>query len=136
MRSLVFTSCGLESLPIRFGAYFPQLKDLDLAENRLAELPDSCFIGLIALEKLRLDGNNLQLVPAAVGSLSSLKYFSADRNNITDISSLFECASLETIHVRNNCIAQMPIDLPLRLPKLRSYKWGKQSCGNDKNLMV
>ena len=26
MRSLVFTSCGLESLPIRFGAYFPQLK--------------------------------------------------------------------------------------------------------------
>jgi len=157
MRSLVFTSCGLESLPIRFGAYFPQLKvrkcivyriiyvtfysynefqDLDLAENRLSDLPDSCFIGLVALETLTLDVNHLKLVPAAIGSLSSLKHFSADHNSITDISSLLKCISLETIHVRNNCIAQMPIDLPLRLLKLRSYKWGKQKCGEEAGVSI
>lgn len=95
-------------------------KDLDLCKNRLSGLPDS-FSSLVALENLRLDDNLFLKVPAPISSLICLKYFSADRNGITDISSLLQCASLETIIVQ----MQMPIDLPLRLPKLRSYKVGE-----------
>lgn len=108
------------SFSLSYSDQYIKSKDLDLSKNRLSRLPDS-FSSLVGLEHLKLDDNLFLKVPAPVSSLTNLKYFSADHNGITDISALLECVSLETIIVQ----IQMPIDLPLRLPKLRSYKWSE-----------
>ncbi|XP_074384534.1 leucine-rich repeat-containing protein 25-like [Zonotrichia albicollis] len=55
---------GIEALSpsARLG---PQLEELDLAENRLRELPRGFFSNATALRVLRLEGNPLPAVPAA-----------------------------------------------------------------------
>ncbi|XP_062366379.1 leucine-rich repeat-containing protein 25-like [Cinclus cinclus] len=72
-RRLVLRHNGIESLSpsARLG---PKTEELDLAENRLRELPDGFFTNATALRILRLEGNPLPAVPPAAfqPTLSSL----------------------------------------------------------------
>jgi len=64
----------------------------------------------------------LERIPDVVGRLVNLKKFSAQRNEIQDMNALLECKNLEMINLRTNKIASLPIDLPLKLPKLQSCR--------------
>lgn len=72
-RRLVLRHNGIEALSpwSRLG---PGMEELDLAENRLRELPDGFFTNATALRTLRLEGNPLPAVPPAAfqPTLSSL----------------------------------------------------------------
>ncbi|KAM4884190.1 leucine-rich repeat-containing protein 25-like [Sylvia borin] len=72
-RQLKLRHNGIEALSpsSRLG---PLMEELDLAENRLRELPRGFFANATALRSLRLEGNPLPAVPAAAfqPSLSSL----------------------------------------------------------------
>ncbi|XP_014742642.1 PREDICTED: leucine-rich repeat-containing protein 25-like [Sturnus vulgaris] len=72
-RRLVLRHNGIESLSpsARLG---PSTEELDLAQNRLRELPEGFFTNATALRTLRLEGNPLPAVPPAAfqPTLSSL----------------------------------------------------------------
>ncbi|XP_053822102.1 leucine-rich repeat-containing protein 25-like isoform X2 [Vidua chalybeata] len=72
-RRLLLRHNGIEALSpsARLG---PRMEELDLAENRLRELPDGFFTNATALRNLSLEGNPLPAVPSAAfqPTLSSL----------------------------------------------------------------
>jgi Leucine-rich repeat (LRR) protein len=92
-----------------------------MSKNKLSNVPDS-FAQLAALDHLILDDNIYESIPDIFGRLKSLKTLSAQRNQIQDMMALLDCTNLEVINLRKNKIERWPIDLPLRLPKLRSCK--------------
>ncbi|XP_059726227.1 leucine-rich repeat-containing protein 25-like isoform X1 [Haemorhous mexicanus] len=73
-RRLLLRHNGIEALSpsARLG---PRLEELDLAENRLRELPDGFFTNATALRSLSLEGNPLPAVPPAAfkSTLRSLR---------------------------------------------------------------
>ncbi len=96
-------------------------QNLDLSKNKLSGAPDS-FAQLASLEILILDDNLFESIPESFGSLKCLKSFSVQRNRVKDMTALLTCTNLEVINLRRNQIKNLPIDLLLRLPKLRSCK--------------
>ncbi|XP_015507177.1 leucine-rich repeat-containing protein 25-like [Parus major] len=72
-RRLVLRHNGIEALSPR-SRLGPRMEELDLAENRLRELPRGFFANATALRSLRLEGNPLPAVPPAAfqPTLSSL----------------------------------------------------------------
>lgn len=119
--SLSLMNLDLMSLPLTFGSVFRNLQKLDMSKNKLSNVPDS-FAQLAALDHLILDDNIYESIPDIFGRLKSLKTLSAQRNQIQDMMALLDCTNLEVINLRKNKIERWPIDLPLRLPKLRSCK--------------
>lgn len=94
---------------------------LDLSNNKLSDLPDS-FAQLSNLSQLDIHDNAFAILPSVISRLKGLTVFNAQSNNIVDVTSLLDCTNLEIIDLRRNKIARLPIDLPLRLPKLRICK--------------
>jgi Leucine-rich repeat (LRR) protein len=95
-------------------------KKLEKSKNRFSNLPDSFAQLSPTLYHLILDDNLYQTIPAIMGRLQIMNVFSTQRNQVGDMVALLGCANLEVINIlRKNAIDRLPIDLNLRLPKLR-----------------
>lgn len=87
----------------------PNLRELYLANNSLAALPDSFTQKLSRLEILDLSGNNFQKFPEALTSLSDLMYLNISRNRISTLpASLGVLSSLRFLDIQHNKFKEFP----------------------------
>lgn len=83
------------------GDLVKSLKVLDLARNELAYLPHS-FPSFKSLVQLRLDCNNIQMLPRAFGKMAAMKFFSASNNKLVVLPPSFPSLSLESLDLFAN----------------------------------
>eukprot|EP01082_Thalassiosira_pseudonana_P000588 g788.t1 g788 contig10:732086-734435(-) len=96
--TLSMTDCGLNSLPLSFGLHLKCLVSLNVAFNRLRELPSS-ISSMKSLDILNVSNNKLECLP----------------------QSITNCSNLSVIDASNNQLKSFPGDLALKLPRLQSF---------------
>lgn len=82
------------------------LRHLNVAQNRLKELPESVG-GCADLQEIDATDNYLQAVPKSMEQLSRLRTLTLDKNGITFIHEgvLVHCTSLQKLSLRENPIS-------------------------------
>lgn len=81
---------------------YSALDDFDL------DPPPPCFRPTLqffncSLTKLRLDANNIEVIPPELGARTNLKYLSLDRNNLVDLPlTMKKMATLSTLTLSRN----------------------------------
>lgn len=82
-----------------------QLKSLDLAENKLLEIPDGAFDNLVNLEELVLDHTGINTLDRKMMSkLVSLRDLLIEENGFTNLDFLVDNTSIKNILFRDNKI--------------------------------
>ena len=82
-----------------------QLKSLDLAENKLLEIPDGAFDNLVNLEELVLDHTGINTLDRKMMSkLVSLRDLLIEENGFTNLDFLVDNTSIKNILFRENRI--------------------------------
>lgn len=82
-----------------------QLKSLDLAENKLLEIPDGAFDNLVNLEELVLDHTGINTLDRKMMSkLVSLRDLLIEENGFTNLDFLEDNTSIKNILFRDNKI--------------------------------
>lgn len=110
--NLEFSFNQLLTLPQNFWDMFPNLKQLNLQENWLKQLPEG--IGACtALRELVLYGNQLQDLPKDFQDCSAeLKLLDISNNKFTEIpAAVISCSKLETLLAASLKLTQVPDDL-------------------------
>ncbi|XP_061181833.1 leucine-rich repeat protein soc-2 homolog [Saccostrea echinata] len=93
----------LKEFPQSVGS-LSQLKELNVNENELRNLPDS-VCKLCNLEVLKLTGNQLQMLPNDLGEIRSLKAFYCDENKLTKLPlTLGLFTNLEILELSDNSL--------------------------------
>lgn len=80
-----------------------------------------------------MDNNKFEVVPEVIENLPKLERFSATNNRIKEMGVILNCTNLTSINLSHNIIGGVPVDLPLRLPKLatlhlRGNPFGKETA--------
>ena len=88
--------------------HWPLITTLNLAENSLAQLPES--LGeLSGLKELFLSGNRLEALPAALERLQGLRVLRVNHNRLRGLPpALCGLGALELLHCRGNRIVVLP----------------------------
>jgi hypothetical protein len=143
---LNFNNCHLITLPAEISQFFPNLRVLNLTENRitsvpveisqlsnLTELSLGCnkitsvppeIYDLENLETLCLNHNKITSIPVGISQLSNLKYFSIGNNKITSVSSeIYDLKSLETLSFWSSDITLLPDGIS-KLSNLKNLSLG------------
>lgn len=80
-----------------------QLTYLDLQQNQIRRLPEKALAVLPRLESLKLSNNQLDKLPDAIGSLSSLRWLELNDNQLRELpTALTKCKKLERLELKNN----------------------------------
>jgi len=107
LRNLDLSNNKITQLPDNIGS-FKMLKTLALHKNKLSELPVG--IGkLTKLETLSLQSNLLTRLPSAFGQLKHLKELNLSHNDLTAFpTALFDLGLLDILDLSNNKITNVP----------------------------
>ncbi|KAJ3361665.1 cysteinyl-tRNA synthetase [Allomyces javanicus] len=65
--------------------YLPELRVVNLACNRLLELPDEFFLHCAKIEQLILSGNQVAALPDTVGALKQLRILALSNNKLVSV---------------------------------------------------
>lgn len=103
LKSLVLNNNQLASFPSVDG--IPYLNDLDVSNNKLAELPG--LNKLVLLQKIICMGNQLAVFPS-VDSLKSLVALDISYNRLTQIPKTPKDNIIQTFNLNNNLIDKLP----------------------------
>ena len=88
------------------------LTDLSLCTNELKELPEMGFGGLESLVTLKLDDNQIEELPLAIGKLKNLEELFLSQNYLEHLPpSIGLCRKLHTLNVDDNDIEFLPKEL-------------------------
>ncbi|KHN72365.1 Leucine-rich repeat-containing protein 57 [Toxocara canis] len=110
-RILQLKSCGLKTVPEQLNEVHEILRNLDLSDNRIRELPE--MIGSFSnLKQLHLSGNQLQSLPDELGMLKKLEVLNAARNLLCSLpESFIGLCSLKVLNLSGNKFVTMPLVL-------------------------
>ena len=109
------------------GITYKELKELNISNNNLVNLPSNVFSSLINLRKLHMAVNYLSVLPQSIGFLIHLEELDLSHNKFTDFPQLLlHLTSLTSINLTNNFISQ----LPKNLTQLSGLKTLDLSCNN------
>ncbi|XGW12183.1 hypothetical protein V3C99_013123 [Haemonchus contortus] len=108
-RILQLKSCGLKALPSSLDELFEVIRNLELSQNKIKELPAS--IGnFTVLKQLHLSENALTELPHEIGMLKNLEILNVQSNKLSSLpDSLVGCTSLKTLNVSANNFSQFPV---------------------------
>ncbi|XP_014341664.1 leucine rich repeat containing 8 VRAC subunit Aa [Latimeria chalumnae] len=94
-------------IPIQIGT-LTNLERLYLNRNKIEKLPAQLFF-CRKLRYLDLSHNNLTCLPSDIGFLQNLQYFAVTANRIESLPpELFQCRKLRTLNLGNNCLHSLP----------------------------
>jgi len=107
---LNLSRCNLTSIPSQVYS-IPQLRELDLSDNRLRVIPiDLC--NLSTLQLLKLDNNWIEDLPAAIGDLPHLHELHIDDNLITRVPRAIDrLRDLRILTINSNKIDRLPDEI-------------------------
>ena len=109
--------CGIKTVPTAIEEVATILRNLDLSENKIREIP-KFFINLSALKKLHLADNFISLLPEEIGCLKSLELLNISNNQLTQLpDTLIGCHSLTNINLSGNQFVEIPIVI-VNLPNI------------------
>ncbi|CAG9765066.1 unnamed protein product [Ceutorhynchus assimilis] len=124
MRHTELKTCDLSEnvitkIPPKFAIKFNLLTDLNLARNRMANLPDECA-EMKNLERLDIAQNSFTSLPPCTLRMPKLRSLKASDNNIIDveIEYLSEAPALESIDLERNPLAPRIHDQLSRITKV------------------
>jgi len=108
LRELNLGNNELTDLPDELASLAPTLKVLWLDDNLLKTLPKS-ILELGSLSALRLSRNALEVLPAQIRQLRSLEVLALDSNQLEALpESVNDLPLLRTLNVRQNRLAALP----------------------------
>ncbi|XP_055035605.1 leucine rich repeat containing 8 VRAC subunit Aa [Misgurnus anguillicaudatus] len=94
-------------IPIQIGT-LTNLERLYLNRNKIEKIPAQLFF-CRKLRYLDLSHNNLTSIPPDIGFLQNLQYFAVTANRIEVLPpELFQCKKLRTLNLGNNCLTTLP----------------------------
>ncbi|XP_042193588.1 volume-regulated anion channel subunit LRRC8A [Callorhinchus milii] len=94
-------------IPIQIGT-LTNLERLYLNRNKIEKIPAQLFY-CRKLRYLDLSHNNLTSIPQDIGFLQNLQYFAVTANRIETLPpELFQCRKLRTLNLGNNCLQSLP----------------------------
>ncbi|KAH7718019.1 leucine Rich Repeat family protein [Aphelenchoides avenae] len=107
-RILQLKGCHLKVVPNVLEEVADILRNLDLSQNRIKEVPP--FIGNFnALKQLHLSVNLIDRLPDEIGFLKSLETLSINGNQLTELpESLTQLSSLKTLNASANRLSRFP----------------------------
>ncbi|KAK6023164.1 leucine Rich repeat-containing domain protein, partial [Ostertagia ostertagi] len=120
-RILQLKSCGLKTLPPSLNELHDVIRNLELSQNKIKELPPT--IGAFAvLKQLHLSENALSKkeqviqilfeaeLPHEIGMLKNLEILHVQSNKLSSLpDSMVGCTSLKTLNVSANSFTQFPV---------------------------
>ncbi|KAF7945311.1 hypothetical protein EAE96_010087 [Botrytis aclada] len=90
----------------------PTLTTLNLSNAKLAQIPDAAFDKMPNLNKLVLDINHFVSLPAQIGKLRKLEYFSIARNSLSSLPAELGCLTeLRHLDIRQNNLKKLPMEI-------------------------
>ncbi|XP_072344729.1 volume-regulated anion channel subunit LRRC8A isoform X2 [Scyliorhinus torazame] len=94
-------------IPIQIGT-LTNMERLYLNRNKIEKIPAQLFY-CRKLRYLDLSHNNLTSIPQDIGFLQNLQYFAVTANRIETLPpELFQCRKLRTLNLGNNCLLSLP----------------------------
>ncbi|VDO68986.1 unnamed protein product [Heligmosomoides polygyrus] len=108
-RILQLKACGLKSLPPSLNELHEVIRNLELSQNKIKELPPS--IGeFTLLKQLHLSENALTAIPDEIGMLKNLEVLNLQSNKLSTLpDSLVGCTSLKTLNISSNSFTRFPV---------------------------
>ncbi|XP_043268160.1 leucine-rich repeat-containing protein 47-like [Venturia canescens] len=104
LTSINFSSNILNELPSQLSNI--KLSSLHLSNNKFEDFPDVCYPELVHLAEIRLNGNLIKEIPAAISRLGALKLLDLADNSIKVVpGELADCAKLKELNLKANCLA-------------------------------
>lgn len=103
LTELILSSNLIEDLPNTMcsGVLSKTLRLLDLSDNKLTRLKPA-FCSLTRLVTLKLDGNELAVLPSRLGTFNELRTLSASRNRLHTLPASFPALQLDTLDISEN----------------------------------
>ena len=135
LRIVDLSNNKIKSLFIQSENIHCQIEDICLINNKLKHWPSDIFSHCTQLQRMHCAYNQLPSIPSKINSLTKLRTFCAQHNNIIDISSLTTCLHLEHINLEDNRITHIPKELFL-LPKLRYLNLKNNSIDSLPNIQA
>ncbi|GMT13722.1 hypothetical protein PFISCL1PPCAC_5019, partial [Pristionchus fissidentatus] len=110
-RVLQLKNHGLRAAPDQLSAVAEFLRNLDLSQNKLKELPP--FIALFQeLKQLHLTDNVLESIPDEIGELRKLEVLNISQNKLKELpKTLVGCKALRTVNAAQNNLTSFPVVL-------------------------
>ncbi|KAF7321179.1 Adenylate cyclase [Mycena chlorophos] len=88
------------------------LTSLDLSNAKLSLLDEYTLSQLTALRKLKLDCNEIRVIPESLGELRWLEFLSCADNALVELpASIGRLQKLEVLDVHNNSLRELPVGL-------------------------
>ena len=101
---------ALTELPESIG-YLSNLKELNVACNRIAIIDKEGIAKLKRLRVLKINGNAISLIPSSICRCKMLEFLIASENQLRDIpASLADCHSLRILKLQHNNISDVPLE--------------------------
>ncbi|KAK6733167.1 hypothetical protein RB195_017122 [Necator americanus] len=108
-RILQLKACGLKSMPSALNELYEVIRNLELSQNKIKELPPD--IGYFTvLKQLHLSENALTQLPDEIGSLKNLEILNLQSNKLSSLpDTIVGCTSLKTLNLSANNFIQFPV---------------------------
>ena len=95
------------------------VKVLNLKKQKLTMIPEDVQ-GFTELTELRIDKNQIEILPDWLSELNHLEILSAERNQLTEFPSvILDLENLKELYLGDNFITAIPIDIDL----LKDLEW-------------
>ncbi|KAJ9601653.1 hypothetical protein L9F63_000186 [Diploptera punctata] len=106
----------LSNLPPGIG-FLTRLTQLDASNNKLMEIPPD-LVSLRVLHKLDVSDNQISVLPP-LGDLRKLELLFLQHNQLVTLPNVTGCVALKEMHLAENCIKELDVDLLEGLSHLR-----------------
>lgn len=121
LRQLELTNNKLDAVPPGL-LNMPALERLDLSDNAIVVLPDA-IAGWTGLVMLNVSRNKLLALPAAVGSLTTLRTLYANHNGIVELPvEMARLTKLQQLRLAGNALASVPAEVLKGCKAIRTLK--------------